>query len=134
MKMSEQVAERFIDALAKLESERDVEPISALFADESEIGNVVSPEKFHGREGAREFWGVQYRDTFGAVKSTFRNVIRTGTNVALEWTTEGTASDGTPVRYDGVSIMETDSQVITRFCAYFHAGSLGRQLVGKAHG
>ena len=120
--MSERVAERFVEALAKLEGERDVETISALFADESEIGNVVSPEKFYGREGAREFWGAKYRDRFGEVKSTFRNVIRTGTNVALEWTTQGTASDGTPVRYPGVSILETDSQLITRFCAYFDGG------------
>ena len=49
-------------------------------------------------------------------------MIRTGKSVALEWTTEGTASDGTPVRYDGVIILETDSRVITRFCAYFDAG------------
>lgn len=132
--MSEQVAHRFVEALARLEAERDVETIAELFAEESEIGNVVSPEKFHGRDGAREFWGAKYRDTFGEVKSTFRNVFRGGRLVALEWTTEGTTSNGTPVRYDGVSILETDGRLITRFCAYFDAGSLGRQLAEKAHG
>lgn len=132
--MSEQIAQRFVEALGRLEAERDVETIAALFADESEIGNIVSPEKFHGRDGAREFWGAKYRETFGEVKSTFRNVFATGTCVALEWTTEGTANNGTPVRYDGVSILETDGRLITRFSAYFDAGSLGRQLAGKAHG
>ncbi|HEV2862408.1 MAG TPA: nuclear transport factor 2 family protein [Pyrinomonadaceae bacterium] len=131
--MSEQLAEKFIEALGRLEAERDLETISALFSEESEVGNVVSPEKFHGREGAREFWGSKYRDTFGEVRSTFRNVFATGTRAALEWTTEGTAQDGTPVRYEGVSILETDGERVTRFCAYFDAGALGRQLTGKAH-
>ena len=96
------------------------------------VGNVVSPEKFQGREGAREFWGAKYRDTFGEVRSTFRNVFAVGGRAALEWTTEGTANDGAPVKYDGVSIIETDGERITRFCAYFDAGALGRQLMGRA--
>jgi len=131
--MSEQIAQRFVEALKRLEAERDLETIAALFAEASEIGNVVSPEKFHGRDGAREFWGAKYRDTFREVKSTFRNVFRQGRRVALEWTTEATTSDCKPVQYDGVSILETDGQRITRFCAYFDAGSLGRQLAGKSH-
>jgi ketosteroid isomerase-like protein len=132
--MSEQVAERFIEALGRLEAERDLETIAALFAAESEIGNVVSPERFRGPEGAREFWGAKYRDTFDEVKSTFRNVFRSDRRVALEWTTEATTSDGKPVQYDGVSIVETNGRHITRFRAYFDAGSIGRRLAGKAHG
>ena len=129
--MSEQLAGRFIEALGRLEAERDLEPITALFAEESETGNVTSPEKFRGREGAREFWGAKYRDTFGEVRSTFRNVFATENRAALEWTTEGTAADGSPVSYEGVSILETDGEKITRFCAYFDAGRLGRQMLHR---
>ncbi len=129
--MSEQLAKRFVEALGKLEAERDLETIAALFAEESEIGNVVSPEKFRGREGAREFWGAKYRDTFGEVKSTFRNVFATADRAMLEWTTEGTAADGSPFKYEGVSVIETDGEAITRFCAYFDAGNLGRQILHK---
>ena len=132
--MSEQVAKRFIEALGGLEAGRELESIVRLFAADAEVGNVVSPEKFRGPEGAREFWGAKYRDTFGEVRSTFRNVFAAGDRAALEWTTEGTANDGTPVKYDGVSIIETDGDRITRFRAYFDAGALGRQLTGKAHG
>jgi ketosteroid isomerase-like protein len=132
--MSEQTAKRFIEALGKLEAGRELEEMVRLFAPDAEVGNVVSPEKFHGREGAREFWGAKYRDTFGEVRSTFRNVFAAGDRAALEWTTEGTAQDGTPVRYDGVSVIETDGGRITRFCAYFDAGALGRQLKGKSQG
>ena len=132
--MSEQVAKRFIEALGKLEAGRELEEIVGLFAPDAEVGNVVSPEKFRGQEGAREFWGAKYRDTFGEVRSTFRNVFASENRAALEWTTEGTANDGTPIKYDGVSIIETDGGEIKRFCAYFDAGALGRQLTGKAHG
>ena len=132
--MSEQLAEKFVEALGRLEAAGELEPIVSLFADECEVGNVVSPEKFRGREGAREFWGAKYRDTFGEVRSTFRNVFVAGGRAALEWTTEGTGRDGRPVRYDGVSILETEGERITRFRAYFDAGALGRQLAGKAHG
>lgn len=131
--MSEQIAKRFVEALGRLEAEGDLETITGLFADDCEIGNVVSPEKFKGVDGAREFWGAKYRDTFGGVRSTFRNVFAAANRAALEWTTGGTANDGTPIRYDGVCILETDGEKITRFCAYFDAGRLGRQLVGKAH-
>ncbi len=124
--MSEQLAKKFIEALGRLEAERDVEAITALFAEECEVGNVTSPEKFHGREGAREFWGAKYRDTFGEVESTFRNVFATGDRVTLEWKTVGTAADGSPVEYEGVSILEIDGGQITRFRAYFDAGALGR--------
>jgi ketosteroid isomerase-like protein len=129
--MSEQLAGKFIEALGRLEAARDLEAITALFADESEVGNVTSPEKFRGREGAREFWGAKYRDTFGEVKSTFRNVFANETRAALEWTTVGTAADGSPVNYDGVSILEFGGGKITRFCAYFDAGGLGRQILHK---
>ncbi|HEX8354530.1 MAG TPA: nuclear transport factor 2 family protein [Pyrinomonadaceae bacterium] len=129
--MSEQLAKRFIEALGRLEAERELEAITSLFAEESEIGNVTSPEKFHGREGAREFWGAKYRDTFGEVESAFRNVFVTPGGVTLEWKTEGTSADGSPVSYEGVSILETDGEKITRFRAYFDAGDLGRQILHK---
>ena len=132
--MSEQVARKFVEALGRLEAARDLEPITALFADESEIGNVVSPEKFRGQEGARDFWGAKYRDTFGEVRSMFRNIFATDERAALEWKTEGTTADGAPINYEGVSIIETDGERITRFCAYFDAGQLGRQILHKTQG
>ena len=130
--MSEKLARDFVEALGRLESERDVERLVALFADDCVVGNVVSPEEFRGREGAREFWREKYRNTFGEVKSTFRNVFAAGGRVALEWVTEGTSNEGRPVRYEGVSIIEADGDSVTRFRAYFDAASLGEQIVQKA--
>lgn len=135
--MSEQLVQKFIEALGRLESAREVEPIVELFSDDAEVGNVVSPEKFHGQAGAREFW-TKYRETFGEVKSTFRNQIVAENRAALEWNTKGTATSDAEdaesdegINYDGVSILEIDNERITRFRSYFDAGALGRQISGE---
>ncbi len=129
--MSAQVAEQFIEALRALEESRDLEKIVGVYAEDCEVGNIISPEKFHGHNGAREFW-TKYRDTFGEVRSEFRNRIITDTRAALEWTTSGTTTNGAPINYDGVSLLEIEGDRITRFRAYFNAGNLGQQIVQDA--
>ena len=126
--MSKEVVDKFVEALRKLEAERDVDLIAAMYADGAEIGNVVAPEKFHGTEGAREFW-TKYRDTFGEVKSEFKNIFAGEGRGATEWTTKGTSAKGDPIEYDGASIMEIEGDKLTRFQAYFNAGDLGRQII-----
>ncbi|MDP9374701.1 MAG: nuclear transport factor 2 family protein [Chloroflexota bacterium] len=125
--MSREVAQRFIDALYKLELERDVEPIVGMYAENAAVGNVIVPEKFKGPDGARQFWS-EYRETFGDMKSEFRNIIASEGRAALEWTTKGTDRDGDPLQYDGVSILEIDGDKIARFRAYFDPSGLGRQI------
>ncbi len=123
--MAENTAKKFIDALWKLEEDRDLETIVVLFSEDSEVGNVVTENK---NIGAREFW-KNYRANFDKVKSTFRNEIVTNDTAALEWTTSGTNTDGHDFEYEGVSIMEIDGNRITRFHAYFDANKLGKQIV-----
>lgn len=125
--MAENVAKQFIDALHKLESERDLETIVALFSEDCEIGNVVTDDK---SIGVKEFW-TSYRESFGEVESSFRNEIFTDQTAALEWTTAGTNSGGGEFQYDGVSILETDGDKITRFHAYFDPNKLGKQIVAE---
>lgn len=129
--MPEEVTEKFIEALRRLESERELEPIVSLFADDCELGNIVTSEVFHGREGAREFW-TSYRETFGRMESKFRNTIVTEGRAALEWVTDATGPDERPVAYEGVSILEVSGGRITRFKAYFDPARLGRQVNAAA--
>ena len=98
-----------------------------IFSDDSELGNVIVPGKFHGREGTRDFW-TKYRDTFAEIRSTFRNRIISDGRAALEWTTEAAGWDGQPLRYDGVSILEFEGNKIKRFQAYFDPAALARQV------
>jgi steroid delta-isomerase-like uncharacterized protein len=125
--MSKEVADNFVEALRKLEEDRDVEALVRIHAEDCEVGNVSVSETFRGREGLREFW-IEYRKTFDEMKSTFRNVFATEEGAALEWTTEGT-SNGDSVSYDGVSILEIEDGKVRRFRAYFDTRDLTPQIV-----
>ncbi|MBA2754977.1 MAG: nuclear transport factor 2 family protein [Chloroflexia bacterium] len=125
--MSEDLARRFIDALWALEKSNDLDSIVDTYADDCQVGNVVSPRRFDGKAGARDFWST-YRGTLGEVHSDFHNIIVAGDHAALEWTTKGTGPGGQPIDYDGVSILEMADGKITRFWAYFDPSKLGHEL------
>jgi ketosteroid isomerase-like protein len=122
-----ELTQQFIEALRVLERDSDPTAMLGLFMENSEAGNIVSTREFIGVEGVREFWET-YRASFGEVDSTFRNVIVGNGRAALEWTTTGTSPAGTPIAYEGVSILEMADGKITRFRAYFDAHDLGRQM------
>lgn len=126
-RVTQSVAEKFIEALTELESARDVELLVALFADDCEVGNIVVSEKFRGAAGARRFW-TKYRAAFKDVCSIFQNEIYSGSTARLEWTTEGRIKDGRKIRYDGVSFLEMSGEKITRFHAHFDPKNLARQI------
>ncbi len=123
--MAENTANKFIDALKKLESDRDLETICGLFSEDAKVGNVITTDK---EIGAKEFW-KNYRDNFDTVSSTFHNEITTDATAALEWTTTGTSNGGSEFEYDGVSILEFEGDKITRFHAYFDPNNLGKQII-----
>ncbi len=123
--MAENTAKNFIEALKKLESDRDLETICSLFSEDAQVGNVVTDDK---NIGANEFW-KNYRDNFDTVSSTFHNEIITENAAALEWTTTGTSNGGSEFEYDGVSILEIEGDKITRFHAYFDPNKLGKQII-----
>ena len=126
--MSKEVADRFVEALRKLEEDRDVEALVEIHTEDCDVGNVAVPKTFSGHEGLREFW-TSYRNTFDEMKSEFRNVFADDAGrAALEWTTEGTAA-GNPVSYDGVSILEIGGDKVRRFRAYFDPRRLTEQIV-----
>ncbi len=125
--MSREVANSFVEALRKLEEDRDVEALVEIHTEDCEVGNVSVPQTFRGHEGLREFW-TSYRSTFAEMRSEFRNVFATEEGAALEWTTEGT-SNGDTFSYDGVSILEIEGGKVSRFMAYFDTRDLTRQVV-----
>lgn len=125
--MAEELAKKFIDALHKLESDRDLETIVSLFNETAKVGNVVTENR---DMNPREFW-QSYRDNFDRIESTFRNEIITDKTAALEWTSKGSSADGNDFEYNGVSILEMDGDKISRFQAYFDPNNLGRQIVDE---
>jgi hypothetical protein len=125
--MLKEVADGFVEALRKLEENREVEALVEIHTEDCEVGNVAVSETFRGYDGLREFW-TSYRSTFGEMRSEFRNVFATEEGAALEWTTEGT-SNGDLVSYAGVSILEVEGGKVRRFMAYFDPRALTPQVV-----
>jgi len=126
--MADNISEKFIAALKELEANSRAENIVALFSDDCEVGNVALTESLTGTDGAREFW-TNYRKTFKDVSSEFKNIITTDGRSALEWTTTGSSEAGHDINYEGVSILETDGEKISRFFAYFDPKKLGDQIM-----
>jgi ketosteroid isomerase-like protein len=126
--VSKEVADKFVEALWKLEQDREVEALVEIHTEDCSVGNVAISKTFSGHDGLREFW-TDYRKTFDEMKSEFRNVFADGSgHAALEWTTQGTEDGGT-VSYDGVSILEIEGDKVTRFMAYFDSRALTEQVV-----
>lgn len=51
--VSQEVAERFRDALWRLEEDRDVEPLVEVHAEDYSMRNVAAPRTFSGHDGLR---------------------------------------------------------------------------------
>jgi ketosteroid isomerase-like protein len=126
--VSKEVADKFVEALWKLEKDREVEALVEIHTEDCSVGNVATSKTFDGHDGLREFW-TDYRKTFDEMKSEFRNVFADGSgHAALEWTTQGT-EDGDTVSYDGVSILEIEGDKVKHFMAYFDSRALTKQVV-----
>lgn len=126
--MSKEVADRFVEALWKLEEDGEVEALVEVHAEDCDVGNVAVPRTFSGHEGLREFW-TSYRNTFGSMKSEFRNIFADGAgHAALEWNTRGD-TNGRDVSYAGVSLLEIQDGKVSRFRAYFDPRSVTDQVV-----
>ena len=126
--MSKEVADRFVKALRKREEDRDVGALVEIHTEDCDVGNVAVPRAFSGHEGLREFW-TSYRDTFGEMRSEFRNVFADDAGpAALEWNTSGDAN-GKAVSYDGVSLLEIEDGKVSRFRAYFDPRAVNEQVV-----
>ena len=126
--VSREVADRFVEALRKLEEDRDVEALVEIHTEDCDVGNVAVPKTFSGHKGLREFW-MSYRDTFGEMRSEFRNVFADDAgHAALEWNTSGTAN-GKDVSYDGASLLEIEDGKVSRFRAYFDPRSVSSQVI-----
>lgn len=119
-------AQTFIDALHRLEDDRDVGPIAELFADGADVSNPLVKHDGEGQQGAEAFW-TSYRDAFDTVRSEFRNIVDQDDLSILEWTSEG-RMNGAEVRYGGVSILEHGDGGITAFRTYFDPTPLGRTV------
>ena len=120
-------AKTFIDALHRLEADRDVDTIAKLFASGAAISNPLVAEG--GQDGAKAFW-TAYRAAFDEINSTFSTVVEGDGRVVLEWCRAG-AAKGRPITYEGVSVLDVGDDGVTGFRTYFDSAKLGRQMASE---
>jgi ketosteroid isomerase-like protein len=118
--MPSDTVQRFIDALQASERDKTPDAVAGLFGDDSELANLTHERK--GKDGARQFWG-EYLNSFGEVRSEFVAVNEADGFAALEWTSTGTLPTGSPVRYKGVSVLETAGGVVRKFRTYYDSAA-----------
>ena len=122
-----ELTDRFIDALHRLHTDRDVEPLAALFSDDATLSKLGDHNEEHGPDGARRFW-ADYRRVFHDIEATFTHTTSGETSVALEWTSTGSLATGRSFSYAGVSVLEGDGSSITGFRTYYDSAA----FVGEA--
>jgi len=112
------LTKKFTDALGELHRDGNVDPLVDLFGDDATLNKAGMPHGQSGKDGARTFW-EQYRAVFGDIESTFHHVV-TGDGIAfLEWTSNGTLTNGSEFSYDGVSVLESGGDVIEAFRTFY---------------
>ena len=68
--------------------------------------------------GAFSFW-QEYRAQFDSISTTFYDVVEGDDRVALEWTSDATLTDGRPLQYRGVTIVDLDGDEISKLRTYY---------------
>lgn len=119
------ITERFVAALTELHRKRESGPLVDLFAEDAKLSKVGMPHEDRGKDGAREFW-ERYRDVFDSIDATFSRIASDERVAFLEWTSQGTLKDGSDFRYQGVSVLEAEGDLIDAFRTYYDTAAFVR--------
>ena len=129
--MATNVTERFMQTLQEAEQANDPAPLVSLFTDAAELQNMGRHDDRHEAGGADRFW-LDYLSVFNRIRSTFTQVTEQDGRAALEWVSEGELNTGQPVRYRGISVIETEGDRIRRFRTYYDSAVFLPQGVKQA--
>ena len=114
--ISDDRARTFATALQTFEKDGDAGAFAALFTDDAVTQRFDARGERSGE--VAQFW-QEYRDQFTSISTTFYDVVEGGDRFALEWTSEAELSDGRPITYRGVTVIDLDGDKITRLRTYY---------------
>ena len=103
--ISDDRARTFASALQTFEKDADAVAFAALFTDDAVTQRLDARGERRGE--VEQFW-QEYRAQFDSISTTFYDVVEGGDRVALEWTSDATLTDGRPLQYRGVTIIDLD--------------------------
>ena len=114
--ISDDRARTFATALQTFEKDGDVAAFAALFADDAVTQRFDARGERRGE--VEQFWR-EYHAQFRSISTTFYDVVEGGDRFALEWTSDAELSDGRPIQYRGVTVIDLDGDKITRLRTYY---------------
>jgi ketosteroid isomerase-like protein len=108
-------AERFADALTRLEQSRDTATMAEQFGDDPELRR---PETDTATGDVDGFWS-KYLDQFDEIGTEFTHVAEAEDLAVLEWTSKGRLAAGRDIEYRGVSLLSFVGDRVRRFSTYY---------------
>ncbi len=114
--ISDERARKFAAGLHDLDKNGDAAAFAALFADDAVTQRFDARGERRGE--VEQFW-TEYRAQFQSITTTFYDVVEGGDRFALEWTSDATLSDGRPIQYRGVTVIDLDGDTITKLSTYY---------------
>jgi hypothetical protein len=125
--MVSDVVSRFMQALREAEVNQSPAPLLPLFTEDAELHSLGIAEPRRGLEEIERFWR-DYLSVFKEIYSEFTRIRGDEEGAVLEWVSEGTLSNGEPIRYRGVSILELEAGRIQRLSTYFDSAAFLPEL------
>lgn len=98
-------ARSFADALQRFENDGDVSSFARMFATDAITQRFDARGERHGE--VEQFWREYYAQ-FDTVATTFSAVVEGKDAFALEWSSEATLTNGRPITYRGVTVVDYD--------------------------
>ena len=106
----------------------DPEAIANTFAEDGTTFDPVSSPGITGRNGIREFFESIYKN-FKSVGLTEDSVFVAGNGAAVKWTGNGTSTNGSEVKFEGIDVFEVnDDGKIQTVHAYWNPAEMIAQL------
>lgn len=112
-------ARAFAGALQTFEADGDPASLTRLFADDA---TVLRLDARGERTDVEQFWR-EYRDQFTEISTTFTHAVQGDDACVLEWDSAARLTNGRPVEYRGVTVIEFDGDAITRLRTYYDSAA-----------
>src|SRR3954468_2702454 len=106
----------FASGLQTFEKDGDAAAFAAQFTDDAVTQRLDARGERRGE--VEQFW-QEYRAQFDSISTTFYDVVEGGDRVALEWTSEATLTDGRPITYRGVTVINLDGNKVSKLRTYY---------------
>ena len=114
--ISDDRARSFASGLQTFEKDGDAAAFAALFADDAVTQRFDARGERRGE--VEQFW-QEYRDQFDSISTTFYDVVEGSDRVALEWSSDATLTDGRPITYRGVTVIDLDGDKVSKLRTYY---------------